>query len=148
MKGADLTAFTGSIPTNGNGTHRPGKKNGAPSKRAAALAASATAAPLEPFAAIEAEPVDASMWPVHQTVWFQPDLAPVIPAWSGLAIERRHTLPSPDFLPIETGPVNRANALDRSTEVVGADPSPEPPLSELELLGWDPRMVSGKEHSK
>ena len=148
MKGGDLTAFSGTMPANGNGVHRAAKKNGATSKRAAAVVDSATAVPLEPFAAVDADSVDAPMWPVHSTVWYQPDLAPSVPAWSGLAIEHRRRIPSPDFISLETGPFQRADAMDRASDVVRAEPRPEPPPSGLEPLGWDPRTIGGKEPGK
>ena len=91
MNGAD---FPGSIANDdspaGNGTHRT-KKNGATPKRPARTGGRTDERPApQPmdttFVTVEAEPIDAPMWLLHSALWFQPEVAPSIPVWTGLAI--------------------------------------------------------------
>jgi tetratricopeptide (TPR) repeat protein len=125
MKGANASSFTVTAPPDpGNGAHSATKKGGA-----------------VPFAPMEPRPVDAPMWPIHPTIWFQPELAPSAPAWSGLAIERRNRIPAPGFVQPDIAPWNRASALDNACGVLIPDPRPETPQNGLALLGWDPRTV-------
>jgi len=136
-------------PAATNGTHRVSKKNGAAPKPAVGTDAPADARAPEPLAgpvaSIEAAPVDAPMWPLHSAIWFQPDVAPSAPAWSGLAIEHRNRIPAPDFLRSDIAPLNRPDALDNSPHALTPDASPGIPQSGLAPLGWDPRAVCWKE---
>ena len=150
MKGADFPGLTATVPPARNGTHRTTKKNGAAPKRSLGSGARADARPApQPiaatFAAIEAEPIDAPMWPLHSALWFQPELAPSVPVWTGLAIERHNRIPSPDFLHSNTAPPNRPDTLDSSRDALTPDARRELPQSGLAPLGWDPRAVCRKE---
>lgn len=147
MKGADLNGVTATVPpAAGNGTHRAAKRNGAASKRSAesdALPAPAPAAEL--FETIETQPIDSPMWPLHPAVWFQPEIAPSIPAWSSLTIERRHRIPAPDFLCSDPTPPDRACGMENSCAPVTPEARLDLPQSDLEPLGWDPRAVCRKQ---
>jgi hypothetical protein len=134
-------------PAPANGVHRSGKKNGTrPNGRPAPeLAPEILAAP---FAGVEAEPIDSPMWPIHPAGWLQPEAPAAAPSWSGLSIERRNRIPSPDlrhfgleafYLP--HGPELRCQAF-----VTAA--SPVVPVSGLEPLGWDPRALCPKKEVK
>jgi hypothetical protein len=101
-----------------------------------------------PFTRIEAEPLDAPMWPIHPAVWFQPEVPPMAPAWSSLTIERHNRIPAPGLVQFDIAPLDRADeAADESDALA---PAARPGLSEsdLEPLGWDPRAVCGKEDRK
>jgi hypothetical protein len=141
MKGVNLPRSIATVPPAArNGTHRATRKNGAAPKRS-----TGTEPPGAPFANLEAAPIDVPMWPIHSAVWFQPELAPSVPAWSGLAIERRHRIPAPDFLHSGAVPVQRPDTLDNSRDALAPDARPEIPQSGLAPLGWDPRAVGRKE---
>ncbi|MGD1070510.1 MAG: hypothetical protein ABSB15_10255 [Bryobacteraceae bacterium] len=97
------------------------------------------------FAATGAGPIDAPMWPLHAALWLQPEPAPSIPAWTGIAIERHHRIPAPDFLQFDTAPANRPGALDDSRDAIEPRTGPQLPPSGLAPLGWDPRAVGRKQ---
>ncbi len=150
MKPADLPESTaGTGPAAPNGTTRATRKN--PPKRSATAEESTGAcapAPLAgPVAGVEAAGVDAPMWPLQSAAWFEPDVPPSPPAWSGLAIERHNRIPAPDFLPSGTAPLNRVDVPDSSRPALAAV-GPKVPESELAPLGWDPRAFCGKEGGK
>jgi hypothetical protein len=123
------------------------RPNGAPKRSRAASARGDSAAvpekPQAPFAIAEIQPVDSSMWPIHQGLWLQPDQPPSLP---GCVVDaaRRHRLPSGDF-----AERNHIQPLDAAAER-GAPAGPVPPhgsvtipASDLAPLGWDPRMFRG-----
>ncbi len=125
-------------------------KNGSAPKRSTGSGTHADARPgPQPidatFATIEAEPIDAPMWPLHPALWFQPELAPSAPAWTGLAIEHHNRIPAPDFLQPDTAPPNRPDTPDNSRDALTPGARCELPHSGLEPLGWDPRAVCRKE---
>jgi hypothetical protein len=146
MKGERLLGLTAIAPPAArNGRQCATKKNGAPLKRSRQSDPHTDSRPVPqppaPFAAVPPDSIDAPMWPVHPVVWFQPDLAPSLPGWSGLAIERKNRIPSPDFLVPETRPSNRTDGLSSSPEVLRPDSRPDLPKDGLALLGLDPRAV-------
>ena len=147
MKGADHPGSGASAPpVRSNGTHRATKKNGdAPKSRVESGARRDPQAgpepPLAPFSSGDTEPIDAPMWPLHSALWFQPDLAPSAPLWSGLAIEHHNRVPAPDFLHKCNAPLDRADNLDNSPEALTPVIPPELPRGDLAPLGWDPRAV-------
>jgi hypothetical protein len=151
MKAADFPCLTATLPPAApNGSHRTTKNNGAAPKRSLGSGARADARPAPQqiaaaFAAIEAEPIDAPMWPLHSALWFQPELAPSVPVWTGLAIERHNRIPAPGFLHSDAAPPNCPGALDSSRDALTPDARPELPPSGLAPLGWDPRAVCRKE---
>jgi hypothetical protein len=105
-----------SRPVNG---HVPGREqsrsNGArkrPSEPGVRIGESSGA----PFVSIAIEPVDASMWPLQPALWFQPERAPMVPAWSGLGIERQNRITVPGFRHTEVAPVNRGDGPVTSNE--------------------------------
>ena len=144
-------------------TELPAAKNGAAAPNGARAVSSASAAPprkrsqaratprnsastvpvrqLAPFAPIPSEPMDAEMWTLTPVLWLQPELFPGIPASSGLTIERRSTVPGPDFLYRELVPAGGVPAP--AGPVNGLPPQlPQPlPQSNLAPLGWDPRVL-------
>ncbi len=125
----------------GQGSRRSRETNAAPAEPPPAIDA--------PFAATDLEPIDAPMWPIQPGQWFQPDLAPTVPLWSGLAIERLHRVPTPDFLGSDILPVDRLSALDDSHASLRANAvPPRLPPSDLAPLGWDPRVLAPKEESQ
>jgi len=98
-----------------------------------------------PGAFLIAEPaaIDAPMWPLHAALWFQPELAPTAPAWSDLAIERRHRAPAPDVVAIAAAPANRKDAVEASSNAIAPEARPQTPDGGLAPLGWDPRVLAG-----
>lgn len=151
MKGADLPGVTATVsPAARNGAHRATKRHDAASRRSYRSGARAderpAPAPLAgPLASQEALPIEAPMWPHNPAVWFQPELAPSVPLWSGLAIERCHRIPAPDFLHSTAAPFNRPDTTDNSREALRPGASPKAPESGAAPLGWDPRTVCRKE---
>lgn len=143
MKVTDFPAPPAPVPPAAeNGTHRAVRKNGAVPKRP-------VAEPLPPpFAVIEAVPIDAPAWPLHSAAWFQPDLAPSGPAWTGLAVERHNSNPAPDFIHFDIAPFNLADRIDRPGDPRPAASCPRIPPSGLDPLGWDPRTVIPKEEPR
>lgn len=145
MKGADLPGSAATVPPAAtNGTHRAGKKNGAKqSSRPVAHTDERPGPepPAAPFSTSEPEPIDSPMWPLHSGLWFQPELAPSPPAWSGLAIERHNRIPAPDFLHSGVAPVNRTDVLENSCDTLAPAACPKISESGLAPLGWDPRSV-------
>ncbi len=100
---------------------------------------------LAPFAAVDAAPADAGMWPAHPAAWFEPQLPPEPPAASGLRVERRYTVPAPDFLPLEPSPaLPGAAAPSGAAPVVPSGVTVGVPASDLVPLGWDPRVACRK----
>ena len=98
---------------------------------------------LSPFAAIEAPPKDAQMWPVHSVVWLQPELMPELPGTSGLRIECHYKVPAPDLLHFDVTPNFHPGTLDRACDPLPPRVEPPLPQNDLEPLGWDPRSSSG-----
>jgi hypothetical protein len=146
MSGAGLPGTIDIVQTAANGAHVPAKRNGASKRSGAAAAPAAAPQPLAgPVAGIGAAPVDAPMWPVHSAAWFQPEVAPSAPAWSGLGIERHARIPAPDFLPPDTAPANRPGTCENEHRAFTPAARPETPESGLTPLGWDPRAVFWKE---
>ena len=151
MKGADFPGLTATAPPAArNGTHRTTKKNGPAAKRSAGSGARADAGlapqPVDAtFAAIEAVPIDAPMWPLHPALWFQPERAPSVPVWTGLVIERHNRIPAPDFPRFDTAPPDRPGTLHNSCDALRPGARRELPESGLTPLGWDARAVCRKE---
>lgn len=129
-----------------NGRHSAVRKT-SPRRPAAADEPSEVRAPAPlaaPVACAASTPVDVPMWPLQSAAWLQPDVPPSPPAWSGLAVERRHRIPAPDFVSFHTAPLNREHAPKGSAPVFPAS-SPNLPHGDLAPLGWDPRAVCQKE---
>jgi hypothetical protein len=142
MKIADFPAADYTVrPAETNGTNRITKRSGAPkdSPGTGAPADAPAAEPLAPPVMVAAGFMDAPMWPLHSAVWFQPDVAPSAPVWTGLGIERHKRIPIPDFLPSGIGPLNCPVALDNSRHALAPAASPTVPQSDLAPLGWDAR---------
>jgi hypothetical protein len=130
----------------GDGARRSGKKNGAASNRPVERqAGSDPEQPTAPFVTTDATPVDAPMWRLHPVVWFQPELAPSGPEWSGLAVERCGRIPAPDFLNFDVAPLGRADSRDNSSDAATPAARPQAPQDDGAPLGWDPRSVRRKE---
>ncbi len=99
---------------------------------------------LAPFAAVEAAPADPEMWPAHPAGWLEPDLAPVVPASSGLRVERRYAVPAPDLLRLEPLAAIPPPARAAVPEMRPPACRTRLPESGLAPLGWDPRAVCRK----
>jgi len=129
-----------------NGTAAPttisprGARRPAPSKRIERAAK--TGPELAGFVKAELQAHDAAMWPVHPVVWLQPELSVAVPASSGLHIERKHTIPSPDFLRTAMAPLSHRPSLEKTVHPVLPHISMRLPGSDLAPLGWDPRVAS------
>jgi hypothetical protein len=129
-----------------NGTAAPttisprGARRPAPSKR---IERAAKTGP-EPagFVKAELQAHDAAMWPIHPVMWLQPELRLAVPASSGLHIERKHTVPSPEFLRTTMMPISRPPSLDKTVHPVSPHIKMRLPGSDLAPLGWDPRVAS------
>jgi hypothetical protein len=135
-------------PAAPNGTHRAAKKSAPESKRSAGSHTphSAPAEPLAaPFAASDPTPIDAEMWPLHTAMWFQPERAPSVSQWSGLAVERRNRLPAPAFAHPAAAQLDRPGAPELARDARTPDARPAIPRSDLAPLGWDPRAVCRRE---
>lgn len=144
MKESDLSGITATVPpVNGNGTHRT-KRNGGTRKPSAGPAEDPQIA-AAPFVEMGAEPVDSPMWALQPAGWYQPQLAPTPPSWSGLVVERRSRIPLPDLLRPEPEPFQMAAEPAASPEHLTASPQPHFPQSDLAPLGWDPRAHCPKE---
>ena len=140
-------------PGTADGARRAAKKAGAGPKHSGgsdghAAAPPAPAPPDESFAGIEIEPIEAPMWPIHPALWFQPELAPSAPQWSGLEIERHNRVPVPDFVRSDIAPFDRPGVRDTSCGALTPCVRPAVPPSDLAPLGWDPRAVCRKEGGK
>ena len=98
---------------------------------------------LAPFAAVEPAPADAGMWPAHPAAWFEPQLPPELPAVSGLRVERRCTVPAPDFLRFEPSPASLPHTYVEP-DFLPPDLPAGLPESDLVPLGWDPRVACRK----
>ncbi|HTS66320.1 MAG TPA: hypothetical protein VMH28_30060 [Candidatus Acidoferrales bacterium] len=151
MKSANLTsALAAAPPAPANGRPRAAGKNGA-GKRANGSRQDARppAGPLcGRFAALDLAPVDAPMWPLYPAMWFQPELPPSSPQSSGLAIERRHPVPTPDFERCDAASIDLPAAPGRLGQVLVPRADAAVPASDLAPLGWDPRTVGRKERSQ
>jgi hypothetical protein len=101
-----------------------------------------------PFLGIEAEPIDAPMWPIHTAGWFQPEATPSPPSWSGLQIERRHRIPAPGLQHFPVVPLDAAAVPDTRREALIRADRPALPESGVEPLGWDPRTVYPRKEFK
>ena len=149
-------------PVAPNGIHQgPSKKAAAP-RRSARSGASATVTkaarksarpeaqpPLDAaFAEIETRPSDASMWPLHSVLWFHPERVALIPAWTGLGVERHNRIPRPDLLEVASPPPDHPDIPDKSSGGIVPHPRCRFPQSELAPLGWDPRTVCRKENGQ
>jgi hypothetical protein len=121
-------------------------RNGARKRSSNGTPAEQPAAAL--FVIAEPQPIEATMWPIHPVTWFQPELAPLLPSWSGLSIEHRDKPPAPDFLHPEARPAGRVDALSGECNPRPPDVRRELPQSELTPLGWDPRAVADRERGK
>jgi len=149
-------------PVAPNGIHQDPSKKAADPKRSARSMASAAVTkaarksarpeaqpPLDAaFAEIETRPSDASMWPLHSVLWFQPERAALIPAWTGLGIERHNRIPRPDLLVVASPPPDHPDTPDKACEGIVPHPHCQLPQSELAPLGWDPRTVCRKENGR
>jgi hypothetical protein len=149
MKGTDLPDSVATIPAAGNGTHRLTKTSRAASNRSAGRRAgsdvrSAPKPLAAPLATPETPPVDVPAWCLHPAIWFQPELAPSTPGWSGLAIERCSRIPAPDFLHSLAEAYNLPDSLDSSRDALTPAARPKIPQSASAPLAWDPRAVCRK----
>jgi hypothetical protein len=143
MKFADFPAPAAPVaPAAENGTHRAGRKNGSQPKRPVAEPLPA------PFAPVEATAIDAPAWPLHSAAWFQQDLAPSAPGWTGLAVERRNSNPPPGFIHGDMATLTRPDRIDEPDDPRTPAACPQIPPSGLDPLGWDPRTVLPKEDSR
>ena len=151
MKSGDLRASVSTRPAaESNGTHRGTKKNRTGSKRpvvqdAPADASSSPETFPATFAGTGAGPVDSNAWPVHPALWFQPDLRPSAPVWSGLSIERHNRIPAPDFIEPKITPLDSRQCIDGECSARMPALRAGIPPSDLEPFGWDPRALSRKE---
>ncbi len=93
------------------------------------------------FVPTEIAPADAEMWPAHVTLWLHPELNARVPESSGLHIERRHKVPAPDFVTIETSPHDRAVAIEENCQPLAPQTPNAFPSSDLMPMGWDPRIL-------
>jgi hypothetical protein len=91
---------------------------------------------LAPFAATDMQPIDTEMWPIHSLVWLQPELKPELPGSSNLRIERQYKIPSPDFLSFDVSPTSYPDTIEGVRDPLPPDKQPQPPQSDLVLLGW------------
>lgn len=134
----------GSIEPNGTavrGTVRPsGTRRPAPRKRADRVAKPDPK--LAGFVKAAAEAQDAPMWPIHPVMWLQPELRLQVPAASGLHIERKHSVPAPEFARGTLTPVSGTPSLEKSVHPVLPRIGRHFPASGLAPLGWDPRVAS------
>jgi hypothetical protein len=153
MKPLDMKSDGNGADFPGNGTHRTTNAHRTTEKARPAQpvpqAIDATFAAAE-FAPAAAEPIDAPMWPLHAALWLQLEMAPSIPVWTGLAIERHNRIPAPGFLYFDTAPPDRPGILDSSAFPSGKTAPGTParldlPESGLTPLGWDPRAVCRKQ---
>jgi hypothetical protein len=154
MKDADFRVVIATVPLpKRNGTHRTSPGKGREPKRSTARP---EPQPIDAaFAASEPELIDAPMWPLHAAHWFQPELAPSVPVWSGLAIIRHNRIPGPGFLHPDIAPSNIAAtpgsnpSRDRTGALAGEGALcgrvPQLPDSGLAPLGWDARAMRRKE---
>ena len=99
------------------------------------------------FAALDAQSVDAPAWPIHPVSWFQPERAPALPSWNGLAIERTQRIPVPGFVPPEATLLNRSAALAQPALRVPTI-RVTLPRSGLAPLAWDARALLREETGK
>jgi hypothetical protein len=149
MKGADLPAVAAISPAR-NGAHRPGKRHSTATKRSNGHDAGADSRPAPqplaaPLTATPGAPVDLPMWPLHMAVWFQPEPAPpATPAWSGLSVERRSRIPSPDFVHASVMPLDCPAPTENRADPLTPAAHPLIPQSDAAPIGWDPRTICRK----
>ncbi len=126
----------GAIERNGT-TVRNGRRP-APAKRVERTAKQAP----EPaaFVRVESQAQNAPMWPIHPDMWLQPELQLGVPAASGLRIERRHGVPSPEFVREPMTPVSHPPSRETTVHPVLPRIGQQLPGSGLAPLGWDPRV--------
>jgi hypothetical protein len=92
-----------------------------------------------PFAPVKAQAANPDMWPAQPALWLQPELAPGIPASSGLTIVRQQRIPAPGFVEFTVEPNGNVHlALDTCDPAAPQLLTPLP-HSGLAPLGWDPR---------
>ena len=124
------------------------RANGAPKRPTASprgVPAVAPATPQAPFVVPAIQAVDASMWPILQGLWLQPDQPPSLPG-SCVEAARRHRLPSGDFAERNViQPLDLAAEREAPVEPVFLFASVAIPASDLAPLGWDPRTLRRKE---
>jgi hypothetical protein len=84
--------------------------------------------------------MDAAAWPVHLTLWLEPNLQMVPPKTSGLRVERNHRIPARTFL---GGVEPLYGSLVPVTESRPALPDIglQFPRSGLKTVGWEPRNI-------
>ncbi len=121
----------------GNGVHL----NGAVRKRAVKPPPTREMPELSGFAVVSVQAIDAQMWPTHAVMWLEPVLMPVAPDSSGLGIQRRHRVPTPDFIRSHVVAADRPQSPEHRTEPLPQDLGQGIPKSDLSPLGWDPRAV-------
>ena len=155
MKNVDLAISSVTIPLPAAGKAQASKKKGAAKRSRSSsgpnVSADADSAPqpiVAEFAEMETEPVDSSTWLLHAALWFQPERGPSLPGWTGLAIERHHRIPSPDFSETETMAVDRPGMMDCACDVIKPDRRQSFPQSDLAPMGWDARSIARKEEGK
>jgi hypothetical protein len=137
-----LVAMAGPQALQARSGARKRSSNGMPGDESAEQPAAA------PFVIAEPQPIEATMWPIHPVMWLQPELAPLLPSWSGLSIEHRDRPPAPDFLYADARPAGRVDALSGACAPRPPDVRRELPQSDLAPLGWDPRAVADRERGK
>lgn len=94
------------------------------------------------FVKPELQAQDSPMWPIHPVMWLQPELRLAVPVSSGLHIERKHTVPLPEFMRGAMMPVSHAPSLEKNVHPALPEISRQFPQSGLAPLGWDPRVVA------
>ena len=94
------------------------------------------------FLKTESAAQDAPMWAIHPFLWLEPELRLAVPAFSGLHIERTHTVPAPDAVRIPMTAVNHTAPSEKLAQPVRPLIGRHLPTSDLAPLGWDPRLVS------
>ncbi len=143
MKGTDRPGPVPAVPPARNGGQR--KKANGPAARQFPAAPQPLA---DPLVTHEAAPVDVAMWCLHPAMWFQPELAPSAPGWTGLTIERRSRIPAPDFLFTSAAPTDCPASLDNSRDGLAPAAHPQVPNSGNAPTGWDPRTVYRKDEHR
>jgi len=147
----DLRESPATPPPAANGTHRAARKSARSPKRSDGSRDLTPAGPEPPaaaFAATEAAPIDAEMWPLHAAMWLQPERVPSVSQWSGLTVEHRYRLPAPTFLQPIAAPLNPPASPDVARDARIPFSRPAIPQSDLAPLGWDPRAICRKEEGE
>jgi hypothetical protein len=94
------------------------------------------------FVKAELQAQNAPMWPIQPAMWLQPELRLGVPAASGLRIERKHSVPSPEFVREPMTPVSHPPRLQTTVHPILPCVDQQLPASGLAPLGWDPRVAS------